>query len=204
LRRNGVELDSLVLRDDGTNGDAIAGDRWFTLDGLVLPSSSGGLAAVSPNSVLLHEEGEAHGDESVFIAVAFRTADPAVLGSPPIAEIAPDARATSHVVSLVHSSARVIGENALPSIIRRYYDLFPDDRDFLVVLIPPTVRTGEIWGGTTDFNGTYAFVDVPPGNYTMTISGYPGYATFSPPSRNVTVVSGQELTVDFAGTYSGQ
>jgi hypothetical protein len=146
LRRNGVELDSVVLRDNGTNGDAVAGDRWFTLDGLVLPTGSTGLAAVSPNSVQLHEQGEAHGDESVFIAVAFRTADPAVLGSPPITEIAPDARATSRVVSLVHSSARVLGENGLPSIIRRYYDLFPDDRDFLVVLIPPTVRTGEVWG----------------------------------------------------------
>jgi hypothetical protein len=66
-------------------------------------------------------------------------------------------------------------------------------------------RAGQLIAArTTDFNGTYAFVDVPPGDYTLTISGYPGYATFSPPSRNVTVVSGQELIVDFAGTYSGQ
>jgi hypothetical protein len=65
-------------------------------------------------------------------------------------------------------------------------------------------RNGEeIDSRTTNSNGRYTFPDLPPGEYTVTISGYPSYASFSPRSRTVTLPPGENLTVNFSGSYAG-
>jgi hypothetical protein len=73
------------------------------------------------------------------VLVSFRTADPAVVGSPVVTDLAADARTTLRVVALLDPDARDLGEPEFQRIVRRYYQLFPDDRDFLAVLVPPTV-----------------------------------------------------------------
>jgi hypothetical protein len=51
-------------------------------------------------------------------------------------------------------------------------------------------------------NGTYAFIDLAPGTYTVTITNpFPG-VTFPALSQTVTLGPGQNLTVNFPGTYS--
>ena len=144
LVRDGAILDSLILHDDATNGDLTAGDGWFALDGLVLPPMSQGVTATTLSGFsALHEPGVPHGDSVPRVLVSFRTADPALVGSPAVTDPAADARTTSRVVALLDPDARDLGEPGLQRIVRRYYQLFPDDRDFLAVLVPPTV--GEPW-----------------------------------------------------------
>lgn len=54
---------------------------------------------------------------------------------------------------------------------------------------------------TTGNGGAYAFANLAPGTYTLTVtSPFPGI-TFPLPSQTVTLMSGQSLTVNFAGTY---
>ena len=144
VRRDGALLDSLVLYDDATNGDLAAGDGWFTLDGLVLPPTGHGVAATTLSEFsALHQPAAPHAD-SFLLRVSFRTADPATVGSPVVTLLAPDARATSRVVALLDPDARDLGEPTLERIVRRYYELFADDRDLLVVVVvPPTV--GDLW-----------------------------------------------------------
>jgi hypothetical protein len=51
-------------------------------------------------------------------------------------------------------------------------------------------------------NGTYAFTDLAPGTYTVTITNpFPG-VTFPALSQTVALGPGQNLTVNFLGTYS--
>lgn len=144
LLRNGVELDSLILHDDGSHGDATAADGWFSLDGLVLPPALSGIAAVTLGRFSnLHEPAVAHTNTAVPLRISFRTADPAVIGRPTVLGMGPNARATAYTVSLAHPRARGLSEPDLEAIVRGYYELFPDDRDFLVVMAPPTA--GEEW-----------------------------------------------------------
>ncbi len=144
LVRDGAALDSLVLHDDGSHGDAAAGDGWYTLDGLVLPPGPAGVAAVSLVQLSdLHESGAGHQDREISLRVSFRTADPAVVGTPAVTVVDDDARATTRVVSLLRDDAAALDEGSLADVVLRYYALLPDDRDFLVVFAPPTV--GEAW-----------------------------------------------------------
>ncbi|TVR57904.1 MAG: hypothetical protein EA421_00210, partial [Gemmatimonadales bacterium] len=52
----------------------------------------------------------------------------------------------------------------------------------------------------TDGGGTYAFPELDPGAYTVTLSGLPTGVTFSSTSQGVVLASGQALTVDFTGS----
>lgn len=138
----GKQVDSLVLRDDGTQGDERAADHWFTVDGLVLPLAASGVAATGVGGFSwIHEPGVARPDSFYAVTFSFRTADPAVTGSPPLLTLANDARATFRVVNIVRPVGS-LDEAAVAGIVRRYYDLFPDDRDFLVVLMPPSPGGG--------------------------------------------------------------
>jgi hypothetical protein len=114
LRVDGEPLDSLVLRDDGSGADARPSDGWFTAEGVELPPG-------------------------VSVRVPIRTADPQVVGAPAVHVLAEDARATSRVIALSHPAAGVADEEGLTALARRYYELLPDDRDFLVVFTPPSV-----------------------------------------------------------------
>ncbi len=139
LLRDRVVQDSLLFRDDGTQGDDVAGDGWFTTDGLVLPVPPEGVAAVTLSGFTsLHEPGGAHGGAVGGLRASFRTGDPAVVGSPAVVDVADGVRATGRVVAITDPDARGLDEEDVDALAGRYYALFPDDRDFVVLSIPPT------------------------------------------------------------------
>lgn len=139
LRLDGVVQDSLILYDDGTHGDLDPTDGWYTADGLVLPLNADGMGAVTLSGFsALHAPGAAHGEAVQGIRASFRSGDPAVVGSPPVVELAQGVRATTRVAAITDAAARDLGESAVEHAVRRFYEVFPDDRDFLVVEIPPT------------------------------------------------------------------
>lgn len=131
LRREGEESSLLTLYDDGTHGDAIAGDGRFTVDHLIQPPGPAGLASV-PLTYLtdLREPGDQTNRKLWRVKASFRTVDPARIDTPAIVELAGDARATSRVLAL-STGGRAYD---MVAAARRYYELLPDDRDFLVVL----------------------------------------------------------------------
>ena len=53
----------------------------------------------------------------------------------------------------------------------------------------------------TDGNANYSFQNVQPGTYTVSISNYPSGVSFPSTSQTVTLAGGQNLVVNFAGTY---
>ena len=53
----------------------------------------------------------------------------------------------------------------------------------------------------TDGNAAYSFPNLLPGTYTVTISGYPSAISFPSTSQTVSLAGGQNLVVNFAGTY---
>ena len=63
-----------------------------------------------------------------------------------------------------------------------------------VTISGPVSRTA-----TTDASGRYAFAAVPNGTYTVSISGYPSYLSFSPTSKTVTV-AGNTVDASFQGS----
>jgi hypothetical protein len=84
LRRNGVVLDSLLLRDDGTDGDEVAGDHRYSLDGLVLPVDGRGLATSNVGFAWdLHEPGQPHQGQIVRVKASFRSVDTTRVRLPP-------------------------------------------------------------------------------------------------------------------------
>lgn len=57
---------------------------------------------------------------------------------------------------------------------------------------------------STDGNGAYSFANLQPGTYTVTITNpFPG-VSFPALSQTVTLSAGQQLVVNFAGTYGSQ
>jgi hypothetical protein len=53
----------------------------------------------------------------------------------------------------------------------------------------------------TDGNASYSFPNLLPGTYTVSISGYPSAISFPATSQTVTLAGGQNLVVNFAGSY---
>jgi hypothetical protein len=136
LRRNGELLRDLVLYDDGSNGDREAGDGWYTMDNLEVPVAENGISAYSLTRLTgLRTSliGTPLTDEVFFVSIPFRKIDPTIIPVPPVTDISDDVRATSHVVSMVASQPLDFSLLNAETIVRRYYEYFPDDRDFIVL-----------------------------------------------------------------------
>lgn len=146
LIRDGVLLDSLLLYDDGTHGDRAASDSHYTLNGLILPVGESGLAASTLTfATELTVPGTRDTERIIQMKATFRSIDPSVISLPAVVDLAADAQATSRVLVLVRSNPLDVSYDALQAITTRYFELLPDDRDFLVVEAPPT--TGLDWSG---------------------------------------------------------
>jgi hypothetical protein len=145
LQRHGGRLESLLLRDDGTEGDALPGDGWFTVAGLAPTDVSAEIHTESISGLSgLHEPGSGESG-SIPLQISFRVVDAARVTPPAVTALGPDVQATSRVIAIAAPEWREPSEANLHAAVRRYYTLFPDDRDFLAVEFPASAGTP--WAG---------------------------------------------------------
>lgn len=129
------------LYDDGTHGDAVAGDSIYTTNQLILPVDATGVGVFGMTHIShLRAADGPRTDDWQHAKGAVRTIDTEVVPVPPIHDLASDLRATSHVVAMARAAFD------LEAIGARYYQLLPDDRDFLVVL-NAALQVGETASG---------------------------------------------------------
>jgi len=141
LQQSGRSVESLILYDDGSHGDAQSGDGWYTTTGLTLPVGPTGIAVEMISSLTVGQP--ASPLDSIFLSlrIGFRAMDPARIPIPAVISLATNARATSRVVSLAMPPVREPTQATLDVVLERYFELLPDDRDFLVVEFPPSAAT---------------------------------------------------------------
>lgn len=138
LTRDGTPVDALVLRDDGQGGDGFPGDGIFTVGGIGIGDPDGLVGAVEMRLGTPVELQYLDGTTESFeqdLGLAFRYVDASV---PDVVrtQYASDVAASPRVVSMI--PPRLVGpfprQMFLPSeVAQRYYDFFPDDRDFLIM-----------------------------------------------------------------------
>jgi hypothetical protein len=137
---------SLVLRDDGTGGDRIAGDAVYSV---LLPTSAV-LTALRPDDVQrvfvgfvdVFNGNTRTGRYNIFIDVY--TGD---LGAPEITRLAANVQATERVVNLATPAYfdeidRLGGsaqqyQTGLAGVLEEFYNYFSDDYDFINVVFSP-------------------------------------------------------------------
>lgn len=127
---------NLALRDDGTGGDRVRGDGVFT-------GTFGArdvTALLRPDEVFRAEVGFVEIYDGTTLAARGNvfadvlTADMAIL---PVTAVAADAQRTDYVVNLVDRDFVLTNGFDIASVLRRFYDLFPDDFDFVNVVAVP-------------------------------------------------------------------
>ncbi len=136
LLRNGAPVSEVTLRDDGTQGDDVAGDRVFTVDGLTAPLDGHPVGSTTIGTVtLVGADGEG------VVArprISVRTVDAGQMTIPDITLLTDEnLQFTSRIVVLVTQVDMSDFESARDRIVGRYYKIFPDDRDWLVLTRAP-------------------------------------------------------------------
>ncbi|MFH1568762.1 MAG: T9SS type A sorting domain-containing protein [Gemmatimonadota bacterium] len=124
---------SFLLRDDGLEGDEVAGDGVYVHPALPMPQAGLDLEELGSRGVsvqVIDRNG----------TVAYRWAECGVVDGPlaDVREMAGGARRTERVVNLADpqlfsSSTRWPCGIDLAAVARRFYELFPDEYDFLQV-----------------------------------------------------------------------
>ena len=125
---NGRAATTITLED--------AGNQTFAVDGLGLVHTEMMLGSEPLREVdLLLEFGSASVTVRQELGLALRYIDPSV-PIPQVNELAADARATSHVVSIARPLQGTFPQQFIlrEVITNRYYDFFVDDRDFLIMV----------------------------------------------------------------------
>lgn len=141
IGQNGRYLTTIECFDDGLRGDDVAGDHIFTASevhfGLIDASTPRYQAAVSIwYGGLDLELGYADGRiEKIYaeLRMPLRVLRRDAYTPPAMRPLAADAVLSSHCLSLVVQARPPELEVADSVVARRYYELMPDDRDFLVI-----------------------------------------------------------------------
>lgn len=142
LVQNGVERDYLILQKDETyNENQIYLESRFITQDIVLPVTEMGVELSSLRTIRIQDPENFGGFNFFPVRLSFRSADPAVLGKSAISQLAPDVFATSRVLNITSEDANEITSHYLRQTSLRYFDLFPDDRDFLVIEEPPNLES---------------------------------------------------------------
>ncbi len=141
LTQNGVERDYLVLTEDETKTPPSPSETWFIADDIILPIEENGVETVTTWDLLIVEPGQTAPFPKFSVLLSFRTADPAIIGNPPVTELDTDVRATSRAINIISDDVDDVEQSAMSRLAQRYYSFFPDDRDFLIVQKPPNVST---------------------------------------------------------------
>ena len=139
LTLDGAPVGSVTLLDDGAGGDVTAGDGVFSADGIGFQSTTQLLGGVilrfrNIDFTLSDSSGVSSTHD---LGLTLRYMDDS-LAIPSVSDIAPDVRATSHVVSIEMPLLGVFPafSFAETAVTQRYYQLFPDDRDWLMLAHP--------------------------------------------------------------------
>lgn len=130
MDEGGVEH-AFTLRDDGLDGDEVAGDGVFIHDGLPMPAgelSFDGFGVRNVRVQIIASDG----------TLAVLGAECGLVGGGPVQvwEAAPGVRRTERLISLVDPalfSARAPASLDLAAVTRRFHELFPDVFDLLHV-----------------------------------------------------------------------
>ncbi|MGH0032867.1 MAG: choice-of-anchor X domain-containing protein [Myxococcota bacterium] len=136
VTQGGVAANTTVFRDDGTQGDATAGDGVFTADDLALaatPDTVGYWNLGSRDVDYLFPSAPTHAANED-LALAFRYIQPSV-PIPSVTDHAADVRASDYAVSMDRPLLEAFPSHRIDTqdLAIRYYELFPDDLDFFLI-----------------------------------------------------------------------
>ena len=129
-------VSTITLFDDGTHGDALAGDHVFSLNELSLAQVSGTIGTVRvrfvPMTFVFADAHEEESAEDLGLTLHYVAASVPI---PQAVDLAADVRAGGHVVSVAQPLQGSFPGHSVNNrtVARRYYDYFPDDRDFLFI-----------------------------------------------------------------------
>ncbi len=141
LARQGQSVTSLMLYDDGTHGDEMPGDQMFGVDELSLrsPPTPIGLWVVNQAAVRLGYSNGNIVDSQEVLRLKLHWIDDSV-PLPEVTVVSDDVVRTAFAVNIIrpltgsfpdHNSGFDLG-----SVASRYHDVWPDDRDFLLIVLP--------------------------------------------------------------------
>jgi len=139
LTYQGAMVSSIGLFDDGTHGDALAGDGIFTLDEISLVDVSDIIGrSVLRFTSMTFQYADLHEETSIEDLALTLHYVAASLPIPPMTVLAADVRATGYAVSIVAALGGTFPEHFVDNgaVATRYYDFFPDDRDFMLIAKP--------------------------------------------------------------------
>ena len=132
-------ISSVELFDDGSHGDALAGDGVFSLDELSPAQTTGTIGNLLirfvPMTFRYADTHEEFSDEDLGLTLHYVSPSVPV---PAFADLAADVRATRFVVNVVAPLQGEFPGHFMDSevVSHRYYDFFPDERDFLMIAKP--------------------------------------------------------------------
>ncbi|MDH3285568.1 MAG: hypothetical protein OEQ13_12595, partial [Acidobacteriota bacterium] len=134
--QNGVPTNPILLFDDGLDDDAVAGDGIFTASALEFasapdPVGKTGLRFWDIDLVFADMTVQTVNEDLALTILYIQPSIPL----PQVDTLAPDVVASPHVVSISSPLSGSFPSNSVSvtTIANRYYDFFPDDRDFLLV-----------------------------------------------------------------------
>jgi hypothetical protein len=125
-----------ALRDDGAGGDRVRGDSVYTLS----LAASDIVPLLKPDDVSRAEVGFVEVYDGTTLAVRGNVfADVLTNEIPllPVTSLAADAQHTDYLVNLVVRDFVLTNGFDITSVLRRFYDLFADDFDFVSVIAVP-------------------------------------------------------------------
>jgi hypothetical protein len=141
LVRTGNGPDYLRLYDDGTHGDAIAGDKMFSLDSLspapsILAADAlpiGGMTLGIGDATIEYPDNTS-ADESITFYPHFQWIDPAQVPVVQVHSLATDVHASDYCMNIVvDPDPSVLNETA---ILQRYFLAGGEDKDFVFLETP--------------------------------------------------------------------
>lgn len=151
FKRDGIRLDTLVLKNDGTQGDEIAGDSVFTINNLAMNSYNtndklGYWYLNSKEILYTFNNGQSLAFKE-YIQLLVLWINDALVKIPEVKDYDQNIRAGEYVVSVKHSL-----KGNFPNfykddkeILSLFYKYFNDDRDFILI---PVLFPSEQLGGS--------------------------------------------------------
>ncbi len=141
ILHEGLVVETLVLYDDGTHGDQVAGDNKFTINDIYFSFVNSSYFEGSPlistnwlieNATITYDDNRTEIVElNYYVATKLIKRESYI--APATTIIEEDLQKTDYLINLIVESDPPDYPLDLFSVINRYYNTFQDDRDFLVV-----------------------------------------------------------------------
>jgi hypothetical protein len=125
-----------TLRDDGTGGDRVRGDSVYTLS----LAASDIVPLLKPDDVFRAEVGYVEVYDGATLATRGNVIADILTSEIPLLSVtsmSSDAQRTEYLVNLVDRDFVLTNGFDITSVLRRFYDLFADDFDFVSVIAVP-------------------------------------------------------------------